>query len=40
MKQVKDICFYNQQLFLSFDNNPQEFNKIIQFLVKDDSLEN
>lgn len=32
MKQVKDICFYNQQLFLSYDGGISEFEKIIKYL--------
>ena len=32
MKQVKDICFYNQQLFLSYDGGVSEFEKIIKYL--------
>jgi hypothetical protein len=33
LEDVKEICFYNQELFLSYENNETQLNKVIQFLL-------
>lgn len=34
LENVKDICVYNQKLFLEYDNNQNELRKVFEFLTK------